>query len=359
MNQPTANNSTALATIAAEGGFTPAQVDLIRTQIAPEATNDQLAFFLEVCRGVGLNPFMRQIYAVFRNSNTKGKDGEWDTVKRMTIQTGIDGYRLLAARTGQLAGIDDAVYDTEDATHPNKATVTVYRFIGGLGGQRVAFTATARWNEYVQTKDEYVNGKKTGNKVPTEMWAKMPYLMLAKCAEALALRKAFPAELSGVYTHEEMAQADNDGPLPMPIPAAMTGPRNPNDQRRPYRVEDDPAEEHEADLAEMAAAAGVANANERASEDDQLELAQWLHEAKFGKLSAAARFLVETLGHSRVKVRQLEEGHADITTDEVGVVIAALAARREAATEANGDEDVSAADESYDLAALGGGARPS
>ena len=118
----------------------------------------------------------------------------------MTIQTGIDGYRLIAARTGQHAGTDDAVFGPEDdAGHPAFAQVTVYRFLPS--GYRASFTATARWSEYrQQTRD----GKLTG------MWSNMPYGQLAKCAESLALRKAFPAELSGVYTREEMAQAESE-----------------------------------------------------------------------------------------------------------------------------------------------------
>lgn len=171
------SNETALAVV----DFTTGQVDIIRNQIAKGATPDELSLFLEVCKLTGLNPFMRQIYAIKRGG-------------QMTIQTGIDGYRLVAARTGQLAGIDDPTYDTETEQHPNRATVTVWRFVNG---HRVPFTATARWTEYSQQGG---------------LWGKMPYLMLGKCAEALALRKAFPAELSGVYTGEEMQQADADYP---------------------------------------------------------------------------------------------------------------------------------------------------
>jgi len=186
--------------------FNQRQMAIIRNQIAPGCTADELAYFLEVCRITGLNPVQRQIYAIVR-----GKDEK----RKMTIQTGIDGYRLLAGRTEALAGIDDAVYDTEDGDHPGWASVTVWRLVAG---QRMPFSAKARWREYVQTYD----GK------PTGMWAKdkMPWLMLGKCAEALALRKAFPAELSGVYTAEEMAQADNEllpyidaDPKPEPAPA--------------------------------------------------------------------------------------------------------------------------------------------
>lgn len=123
----------------------------------------------------------------------------------MTIQTGIDGYRLIADRTGLYAGNDDAIYEGKDDSHPIKATVTVRKIVHG---EARAFTASARWSEYAQS----FNGK------PADMWKKFPYLMLAKCAEALALRKAFPQELSGLYTHEEMQQADViDTPSFLPV----------------------------------------------------------------------------------------------------------------------------------------------
>jgi phage recombination protein Bet len=198
--------STELTTYDAQPAYTDRQLALIKSAIAPGVDNDQLALFVEVARRTGLDPFSRQIYAVLRNSSEKQSNGKWEPVKKMVIQTGIDGYRAMAARTGELGGIDDATYDNDDADEPKRATVTVYRIVQG---QRVPFTATARWKEYAVYKDEYVNDKKTGNKILGDMWAKMPFLMLGKCAEALALRKAFPNEIHGVYTAEEMSQADS------------------------------------------------------------------------------------------------------------------------------------------------------
>jgi phage recombination protein Bet len=182
---------------ATERQFTDEQINIIKNSVAKGVSDEELDYFLEVCRSTGLNPLHRQIYAIMRKS--KNKEGKWQ--QSMTIQTGIDGYRLLATRSRRHAGTDDAIFDTETATHPTRATVTVYRLVGG---QRCPFVATARWSEYAQTyKDsagvEHLSG----------LWEKMPYLLLGKCAEALALRKAFPAETSGIYTHEEMDQADS------------------------------------------------------------------------------------------------------------------------------------------------------
>jgi len=168
--------------------FTDAQFELIKNTYARGATKDELKLFMITAARTKLDPFTKQIYFVKRKNKYGGET--------MTVQTGIDGYRAIAERTGELAGIDDAKYDDEKEMWPKKATVTVYRMVSG---ERVPFTATARWNEYCPMKD----GK------PMAMWSKMPYLMLAKCAESLALRKAFPSDLSGLYTTEEMAQANN------------------------------------------------------------------------------------------------------------------------------------------------------
>jgi len=164
------------------------KVELIKRTIAKGCTNDELDLFLYQARRTGLDPLAKQIHAIKRWNNKENREV-------MSIQTGIDGFRLIADRTGKYAGSDDPVVDQEP--QPNKATVTVYKMVEG---QRCAFTATARW-------DEYFPGEKQGF-----MWKKMPCVMLGKCAEALALRKAFPAELSGLYTFDEMAQAGASAP---------------------------------------------------------------------------------------------------------------------------------------------------
>lgn len=165
--------------------FTQGQIDLIKRTIAKDASNDELTLFLYQCERTGLDPFSRQIHFVSRWS-------ERDNRKVGVIQIGIDGFRAVADRTGAYAGNDDPVFAYgEDKRYPDSATVTVWKIVGG---QRCPFTATARW-------DEYYPGKKNGF-----MWDKLPHLMLSKCAEALACRKAFPLQLSGLYAPEEMEQ---------------------------------------------------------------------------------------------------------------------------------------------------------
>lgn len=171
--------------------WTPEQFDLLKRQFCKDLTDDEFQIFRYAVQRTGLDPFMKQIYAVKR----KGK---------MCLQVGIDGYRLVADRTGVYAGCDDAVFDSEK--EPNKATVTVYKMVQG---QRCAYTASARWSEYYP-------GEREGF-----MWDKMPCVMLGKVAEALALRKAFPADLSGIYTEDEMAQADAKADQARPVQAEV------------------------------------------------------------------------------------------------------------------------------------------
>jgi phage recombination protein Bet len=184
--QPKRINGSDLIT-EAEAKLTLEDVETIKNAIFKGCEESELKLFLHDCQRQGVHPLDRLIHPTVR----KDKNGN----RTYTPITSIDLFRARAEDSGCYAGNDEPVFSGDPKTEAFQATVTVYKIVQGV---RCAFTATARWTEY---KPDSANNKDF-------MWQNKPHVMLGKCAEALALRKAFPRQLGRLYVKEEMEQAE-------------------------------------------------------------------------------------------------------------------------------------------------------
>jgi len=190
---PSANNVT----------FSQQKLQLIReTLVPPEITPDQFDLFINICKHLNLDPFKRQIFALpFRGKRN-------DEQSRLIVHTSIEGYRAISARSGRYEGIafEKILVTDKDGTDqiltPPEFNPARHKLVSAtvglhVTGYRSPVYATALWDSYCPTYD----GK------PSGLWLKHPLLMLLKCAEALAHRKAALADFSGVYVTEELHAA--------------------------------------------------------------------------------------------------------------------------------------------------------
>ncbi len=195
------------ASVLAATGLDASEIQLLKDTVAKGATDAELGFFLRFCASKKLDPFAKQVHLVKRWDTDLGREV-------MSIQMGIDGYRVLSQRTDELqyqrgpewCGVDGIWTDVWlDEKNPPKAA----RFTVKVKRQEIAITAVALFREYAQKKKDGTLNR---------MWATMSVGQIAKCAEALCLRRAFPEDLGEVRTHEEMARADNPDDEKIDVP---------------------------------------------------------------------------------------------------------------------------------------------
>lgn len=199
--------------------FSPAQRVALAHMGVDKAPDEDVDVFFHVCQRTRLDPFARQIYMIGRQANEL-VDGQWQKVTKYTIQTGIDGYRTIARRradeTGDELSYGDTLWCGADGVwrdvwlgspqELHAAKATIYR-----AGK--PYTHVALFREYVQTVKD-----KSGAIMPNSMWANKGANQLAKCAEAGALRKAYPQDYAGLYVDAEMEHLANEAAAAQVVP---------------------------------------------------------------------------------------------------------------------------------------------
>lgn len=225
--------STALTIRPGQDFWDTKQLSALKDQMGldEDITNVELAAFMHLCQRRDLDPFTGQIHLVGRYDSRKGR-------KVYRSQTSIDGYRIVAQRSGEYAGQTAPEWCGADGKWTDVWLAEEPPAAARVGVHRAGFVepvyGIAKWSSYRQANKK---GELTG------LWRNMPDHMLAKCAEALALRKAFPQDLSGLYTTEEMGQSDGVEIVEDEAPKAKkrTAQRKPVETPEPS-LEDEPVD---------------------------------------------------------------------------------------------------------------------
>lgn len=199
--------------------YTGAQLALIKRTVAKDTNGDEFDLFMSIAKMKGLDPFSKQISAIVFNKDKPDK-------RNMSVITTIDGMRAIAARSGRYRPDENEPvieYD-EAAKNPQtnplgivKAVVTIYILDAAKAGGWRPVPGVAYWDEFAPIKDEWAwqddgkgdrKRKPTGKQTLDGNWPKMGRIMISKCAEAQAIRKAFPEDTSGLYERAELDRAE-------------------------------------------------------------------------------------------------------------------------------------------------------
>ena len=187
-------------TKAESGALAMPEAELLRvlgTSLYPGAAPESIRMVLGYCKASGLDPMQKPVHIVPMWDSKAGQ-------MRDVVMPGVNLYRTQASRSNQMAGISEPefgpmvseVIGGQKISYPEWCRVTVRRLLAS--GQVADFTAVEYWMENYAIK-----GGKEKSIAPNAMWTKRPRGQIAKCAEAQALRKAFP-EIAGGVTAEEM-----------------------------------------------------------------------------------------------------------------------------------------------------------
>lgn len=185
------------------------QLDLIRRTVAKDTNADEFEQFVHICRHTKLDPLKRQAFCFVFNKANPAK-------RQMVIVTSIGGYRTIASRTGNYRpGLAQTIFNEamkDPSTNPQGVEYgecTVYQY---LHGEWHGITERAYWTEFAPLSDDWVEGE-DGRRRPSgkpkldpkkEGWHRMPRVMIEKCAEAKALRRAWPDDFEGLYSEDEI-----------------------------------------------------------------------------------------------------------------------------------------------------------
>jgi phage recombination protein Bet len=204
---PTSNRADLASIASLPALYNPRDLALIRRTVAIDTSDDEFALFIHWARSLRLDPLRRQVHAfVFNKADPKKR--------RLSLVTSIEGFRAIAARTGNYRPdenepafiTDNALKSDNNPAGIVSCAVRVWQF---SHNQWFPITGHAHWEEFAPLKTVWVDNQPTDLKAldKSGKWADMPFLMLAKCAEAQAIRKGWPEDLSNAFVGEEIDQA--------------------------------------------------------------------------------------------------------------------------------------------------------